>query len=209
MDNNSWKTKPTDRFVLKWIKLNLSARITPRLLAWPWLSPRMITISSALLGSLAGLVFALGAGWLAGIIAAAAQVLDGVDGQYARLTDRVSKGGAFWDSVLDRYADGALVIGLVVYLIRLPLPLPPGILIFLGSLALIGSNLVSYSSARAETLGLEFGPPTLASKGTRASIMILSAFFSFIWSGLPIVALVYLVIHPNATVMMRLMKTLD
>jgi CDP-diacylglycerol---glycerol-3-phosphate 3-phosphatidyltransferase len=209
MDNNSWKTKPTDRFVLKWIKLNLSARITPRLLAWPWLSPRMITISSALLGSLAGLVFALGAGWLAGIIAAAAQVLDGVDGQYARLTDRVSKGGAFWDSVLDRYADGALVIGLVVYLIRLPLPLPPGILIFLGSLALIGSNLVSYSSARAETLGLEFGPPTLASKGTRASVMILSAFFSFIWSGLPVVALVYLVIHPNATVMMRLMKTLD
>lgn len=209
MDNNSWKTKPTDRFVLKWIKLNLSARITPRLLAWPWLSPRMITISSALLGLLAGLVFALGAGWLAGIIAAAAQVLDGVDGQYARLTDRVSKGGAFWDSVLDRYADGALVIGLVVYLIRLPLPLPPGILIFLGSLALIGSNLVSYSSARAETLGLEFGPPTLASKGTRASIMILSAFFSFIWSGLPVVALVYLVIHPNATVMMRLMKTLD
>ncbi|MFO7687421.1 MAG: CDP-alcohol phosphatidyltransferase family protein [Desulfobacterales bacterium] len=209
MDNNSWKTKPTDRFVLKWIKLNLSARITPRLLAWPWLSPRMITISSALLGLLAGLVFALGAGWLAGIIAAAAQVLDGVDGQYARLTDRVSKGGAFWDSVLDRYADGALVIGLVVYLIRLPLPLPPGILIFLGSLALIGSNLVSYSSARAETLGLEFGPPTLASKGTRASVMILSAFFSFIWSGLPVVALVYLVIHPNATVMMRLMKTLD
>jgi CDP-diacylglycerol---glycerol-3-phosphate 3-phosphatidyltransferase len=209
MDNNSWKTKPTDRFVLKWIKLNLSARITPRLLAWPWLSPRMVTISSALLGSLAGLVFALGAGWLAGIIAAAAQVLDGVDGQYARLTDRVSKGGAFWDSVLDRYADGALVIGLVVYLIRLPLPLPPGILIFLGSLALIGSNLVSYSSARAETLGLEFGPPTLASKGTRASVMILSAFFSFIWSGLPVVALVYLVIHPNATVMMRLMKTLD
>jgi CDP-diacylglycerol---glycerol-3-phosphate 3-phosphatidyltransferase len=209
MDNNSWQTKPTDRFVLKWIKLNLSARITPRLLAWPWLSPRMITISSALLGLLAGLVFALGAGWLAGIIAAAAQVLDGVDGQYARLTDRVSKGGAFWDSVLDRYADGALVIGLVVYLIRLPLPLPPGILIFLGSLALIGSNLVSYSSARAETLGLEFGPPTLASKGTRASVMILSAFFSFIWSGLPVVALVYLVIHPNATVMMRLMKTLD
>jgi CDP-diacylglycerol---glycerol-3-phosphate 3-phosphatidyltransferase len=209
MDNNSWKTKPTDRFVLKWIKLNLSARITPRLLAWPWLSPRMITISSALLGLLAGLVFALGAGGLAGIIAAAAQVLDGVDGQYARLTDRVSKGGAFWDSVLDRYADGALVIGLVVYLIRLPLPLPPGILIFLGSLALIGSNLVSYSSARAETLGLEFGPPTLASKGTRASVMILSAFFSFIWSGLPVVALVYLVIHPNATVMMRLMKTLD
>jgi len=207
MENNSWKTKPTDRFVLKWIKLNLSARITPHLLAWPWLSPWQITLSSVLLGSLAGLVFALGAGWLAGIIAAAAQVLDGVDGQYARLTGRVSKGGAFWDSVLDRYADGAMVIGLVVYLIRLPFPISPGMLIFLGSLALIGCNLISYSSARAETLGLELGPPTLASKGTRTSVMILCAFFSFIWSGLPVVALFYLVIHPNGTVFFRLLKT--
>jgi phosphatidylglycerophosphate synthase len=155
----------------------------------------------------AGLVFALGLGWLAGIFAAAAQVLDGVDGQYARLTGRVSKGGAFWDSVLDRYADGAMVIGLVVYLIRLPFPLSPGILIFLGSLAFIGCNLISYSSARAETLGLELGPPTLASKGTRASVMILGAFFSFIWSGLPVVALFYLVIHPNGTVFFRLLKT--
>jgi phosphatidylglycerophosphate synthase len=207
MENNSWKTKPTDRFVLKWIKLNLSARITPHLLTWPRLSPWQITLSSALLGSLAGLVFALGVGWLAGIIAAVAQILDGVDGQYARLTGRVSKGGAFWDSVLDRYADGAMVIGLVVYLIRLPFPLSPGILIFLGSLALIGCNLISYSSARAETLGLELGPPTLASKGTRTGVMILCAFFSFVWSGLPVVALVYLVIHPNGTVLFRLLKT--
>lgn len=207
MENNSWKTKPTDRFILKWIKLNLSARITPHLLAWPWLSPRQITVSSALLGALAGLVFAMGVGWLAGIIAAAAQVLDGVDGQYARLTGRASKGGAFWDSVLDRYADGAMVIGLVVYLIRLPFSLAPGILIFLGSLALIGSNLISYSSARADTLGLDLGPPTLASKGTRTSVMILCAFFSFFWSGLPVLALVYLVIHSNGTVLFRLMKT--
>ena len=44
MENDSWKTKPTDRFVLKWIKLNLSARITPRLLVWPWLSPWQITL---------------------------------------------------------------------------------------------------------------------------------------------------------------------
>ena len=125
MENDSWKTKPTDRFVLKWIKLNLSARITPRLLVWPWLSPWQITLSSALL----------------------------------------------------------------------------------GSLALIGCNLISYSSARAETLGLELGPPTLASKGTLTSVVILCAFFSFIWSGLPIVALFYLVIHPNGTVFFRLLKT--
>ena len=161
-ETTSWQTKPTDRFVLRWIKVNLSARITPHLMAWTWLSPWMITLCAASIGILAGVVFGLGTGWLAGILAAVAQILDGVDGQYARLTGRTSNGGAFWDSVLDRYADGALVIGLVVYLLRLPFPLAPGIIILLGSLALIGSSLISYTSARAQTLGLQIGPPTLA-----------------------------------------------
>jgi phosphatidylglycerophosphate synthase len=207
MDNAAWRTKPTDRFILKWIKMNLSARITPRLKAWPWIAPWHITLTANFLGCLAGLVFALGIGWLAGFIAAASQVLDGVDGQHARLTGRVSKNGAFWDSVLDRYADGAMVIGMVMYLIRLPFPLPLGLMIFTGALALVGSNLISYSSARAETLGLDLGNPTLASKGTRFSVMILCASFSFIWPGMPILALVYLAIHPNAVVIYRLLKT--
>lgn len=207
MDNGAWRTKPTDRFILKWIKMNLSARITPRLMAWPWIAPWHITLTATFLGCLAGLVFALGIGWLAGAIAAASQVLDGVDGQHARLTGRVSKNGAFWDSVLDRYADGAMVIGMAVYLIRLPFPLPQGLLVFTSALALVGSNLISYSSARAETLGLDLGNPTLASKGTRSSVMIICALFSFIWPGMPILALVYLAIHPNIEVIYRLLKT--
>ncbi len=208
MDNDVWKTKPTDRFILRWIKMNLSSRITPRLTAWRWIAPWHITLASAFLGVLAGLVFALGIAWLAGIIAAASQVMDGVDGQYARLSGRVSKSGAFWDSVLDRYTDGAMVIGLAVYLIRLPFPLEPWLLIFTSALALVGSNLISYSSARAETLGLDLGSPTLASKGTRSSVMILCAFFSFLWPGMPIIALFYLAIHPNGVVLFRLFKTL-
>ncbi|HQN18347.1 MAG TPA: CDP-alcohol phosphatidyltransferase family protein, partial [Syntrophobacteraceae bacterium] len=72
----------------------------------------MITVSSASLGVFAGLIFAAGWGWSAGCVAALAQVLDGVDGQFARITGRQSKGGAFLDSVLDRYTDAALMIGL-------------------------------------------------------------------------------------------------
>lgn len=207
MDKSTWMTKPTDRFVLKWIKLNLSARITPHLKAWPWVAPWHITLVSTFLGCLAGLVFALGIGWLGGIIAAASQILDGVDGQYARLTGRVSKSGAFWDSVLDRYTDGAMVIGMSVYLIRLPFPMQQWLLIFISALAFVGSNLISYSSARAETLGLDLGNPTLASKGTRSSVMILCALFSFFWPELPILALIYLAIHPNGAVLYRLLKT--
>ena len=202
-----WRTKPTDRFVLKWIKCHLSARITPHLVRWPWVRPWQITLTSAVLGCLGGVVFGLGFGFPAGLLAAAAQILDGVDGQFARLTGRVSRGGAFWDSVLDRYADGAMVIGLVVYLIRLPAPISPGFVIFLGALALIGGNLISYSSARAEALGLDLGRPTLASKGTRSSVMIVCAMLSAVRADLPLAALVYLVLHPNFVIAIRLIKT--
>ena len=204
--DRSWQTKPTDRFVLRWIKIHLSARITPALLNRGWLVPWMITLLAAALGCMAGLVFAMGSGWLAGCIAAVAQILDGVDGQYARLTGRESRGGAFLDSVLDRYADGAMIIGLTIYLIRLPSSLPTGWLIFLGALALIGSNLISYSTSRAEGLGLSLGKATLASKGTRTVALILSGWGSLLWPPLPIAALLYLGLHTNAVVVSRLIR---
>ena len=202
-EENLWKTKPTDRFVLKWIKVHLSSRITPRLLRWEWLRPWMITAFSSCLGVVAGLIFASGWAWFAGCVAAGSQIMDGVDGQFARLTNQQSKAGAFLDSVLDRYADGAMMIGLLIYLIRLPFPLPLWLLLLMGSLAVIGGNLISYSTARAEALGLDTGAPTLASKGTRSSIMILTAWGSVFWSGMPIAALIYLALHPNWVIIKR------
>ena len=203
---NAWKTKPSDRFVLKWIKCHLSARITPRLVRVKWLRPWMITVSSATLGVLAGVVFAMGWGWMAGLVGGASQILDGVDGQFARITGRQSTGGAFWDSVLDRYSEGAMQIGLIVYLIRLPAPIPVWYVVALGFLALIGSSLISYSDARAEVLEIRLGKPTLASKGTRMTVMILSGLGSPIWVLLPVVALGYLALHPNVVVAIRLVK---
>ena len=204
--SDSWKTKPSDRFVLKWIKMNLSARITPMLVDIPWLRPWMITIGSTSLGVIGGILFALEWAWLAGIVAAASQVLDGVDGQFARLTKRQSTAGAFLDSVLDRYPDGAMVIGMVIYLIRLPVPIPFWLLLIFGFLAISGSNLISYSSAKADSLGIDLGRPTLASKGTRSSVMILCALGSLIWPFMPVLALAYLVIHPNTVVIHRLVR---
>ena len=203
--SHAWQTKPTDRFVLKWIKCHLSSRITPKLVRIEWLQPWMITVFSAVLGVLAGVVFALGWGWLGGLIGAVSQVMDGVDGQFARLTGRQSQAGALLDSVLDRYPDGAMVMGLVIYLIRLPYLLPLWVLLVLGYLALVGSSLISYSGARAESLGLHLGKPTLASKGTRMTVMVLCGFGSLFWSPMPIVALGYLVVHPNVVVAKRLL----
>lgn len=203
---NNWQTKPSDRFVLRWIKTRLAARITPHLLPYAGLRPWMITLSAAFLGISAGLVLALGWAWTAGCLAACGQVLDGVDGQFARLTERQSRGGAFWDSVLDRYADGAMVVGIVIYLIRLPFPWPAWVVISFGYLALTGSNLISYTSARAENLQIELGKPTLASKGTRTAVMIVTIWGSVFWPGMPIVALLYLVTHTQLAVIQRLFR---
>jgi len=100
------------------------------------------------LGVTSGAIFAAGWGFLAGLVAAASQVLDGVDGQFARLTGTQTQGGAFLDSVLDRYTDGALVIGLILYNVGTGAlhPITTGVL---GAAALMGSGLISYTSARA------------------------------------------------------------
>lgn len=202
--NQDWRIKPTDRFILKWIKINLSARVTGVLIKKPWLRPWMITISSALLGAAAGLVFGLRLGWAAALMAATAQVLDGVDGQMARLGNTASPAGAFMDSVLDRYADGAMVIGMGVYVLRGNTVLADGAVIVLTALAVIGCNLISYSSARAETLDIDFGKATLVGKGTRTSVMVVCALGSVFWPILPLMGLLYLALHTNAVIVHRL-----
>lgn len=201
---SAWQTKPMDRFVLRWMKVHLSSRVTTWIIVIPWLRPWMITVVASLLGVAGGCAFALGLGWLAGVLALASQVLDGVDGQYARLTGRQGPAGAFLDSLMDRYTDGALVIGLTVYVISLPTSIPISAWVALSFLALVGTGLVSYSTARAEVLGLSMGRPTLASKGTRTAMIGLSGLVSPIWAEAPAAALVYLVLHTNGVVLWRI-----
>jgi phosphatidylglycerophosphate synthase len=200
-----WKTKPTDRFILKWIKLHLSARITPRLTGVEWLRPWMITLCSASVGVIAGAVFALGWAGTAGILAALAQVLDGVDGQFSRISGLQTKGGAFLDSVLDRYVDVSLIVGMIIYLLRLPAHYSAPLLLAIGFFALCGSSLISYTTARAESLDLALGKPTLASKGTRTSVIVLCAWAGAFFPAAPLLALSYLAVHPNIVVIRRLL----
>ena len=202
-----WRNKATDRFVLRWIKRYLSAPVSLLLNRVPAVRPWMATALSAVAGTAAGVVFAVGYGWQAGLVAAAAQILDGVDGQLARLKGTSGPGGALLDSVLDRVADGAMVLGTVIYLVRTPPPYAvylPAVLA-LGAVAVVASNLVSYTGARAGELGLKLpARPTLASKGTRMAVMVLCAFATLFWEYAPLVALIYLAVHPTAAVVNRL-----
>jgi phosphatidylglycerophosphate synthase len=89
-------------------------------------------------------------GW-AGALTLFAGLFDMLDGQVARLGNMGSKFGAFFDSVLDRYSEMVLFLGICYYLV--------GHHYFLSSMAafiaMIGSMMVSYTRARAEGLGIE------------------------------------------------------
>jgi phosphatidylglycerophosphate synthase len=210
----SWKTKPTDRFILRFIKLHISAPISWRLVRLrPDIRPAVLTFTAALLGITGGFAFGLGFAWLGGLLAASAQILDGVDGQVARLTGRVTPEGALLDSVLDRYMDFALLFGILFHSLRYSADIggmgdiPNWIWIIpLAGLAAAGSSQVSYATARAADLRLNFKRPEHAGKGSRTAVIILCGLLTPLWIHFPLIALIYLAIHPNLAVILSMAK---
>jgi CDP-diacylglycerol--glycerol-3-phosphate 3-phosphatidyltransferase len=89
-------------------------------------------------------------GWAGGLILFAG-LFDMLDGQVARLGNMKSTFGALYDSVLDRYSELIMFLGICYYLVAHHY--------FLSSIfafiAMIGSMMVSYVRARAEGLGVE------------------------------------------------------
>lgn len=211
----TWKTKPSDRFVLRWIKMHLSAPVSRRIVSLlPSIRPSVVTICSAAVGLSGGVAFGIGLAWLGGLLAAVAQVLDGVDGQVARLTGRESPKGAFLDSVLDRYVDFSLLFGMLVYGLRFSsglqigdLVLGPVWIMVLTGLAAAGSSQVSYTTARASALKLDYPRPELAGKGTRTTVIILCGLLSPLWPPSPCLALLYLALHSNLAIVTSLLRT--
>jgi CDP-L-myo-inositol myo-inositolphosphotransferase len=86
---------------------------------------------------------------MGGLLTQFASILDGCDGEVARLTYRQSEYGAWLDAVLDRYADGFLVLAMSwhAYVSNMELWIW-----FLGGLALLGSYLVSYTADKYDAL---------------------------------------------------------
>jgi len=125
------------------------------------LTPNAVTTIGLVLNLGVAIIFVIGAeagnrgelayvGWAGGLILVAG-LFDMLDGQVARLGKMASPFGALYDSVLDRYSELVMFLGICYYLIAHHY--------FLSSLfafiALIGSVMVSYIRARAEGLGVE------------------------------------------------------
>src|SRR5262249_41112347 len=81
-----------------------------------------------------------------GVVIIGAGLFDMVDGRVARETNRVTRFGGFFDSVLDRYSDLALLMGLLVWYGSINRPF----YVVLTALVMTASVMISYTRARAE-----------------------------------------------------------
>lgn len=116
------------------------------------LSPNWLTVIGFGLNCVAGVLISQGQIFWGGMVMTClAMPLDALDGELARKTNQQGKFGAFFDSSLDRVADGALLMGLAAWF----LALGDNLSVYVTFAALMASFMVSYTRARAEGLGIE------------------------------------------------------
>ena len=115
-------------------------------------TPNQISIFSFLLSVFAAALFAMGEyRYLAfgGIMAQLASIIDGCDGEVARLKYLSSNFGGWFDAVLDRYADAFLLFGLTWHVYSTNLS---SLVVVIGFMAMIGSFMVSYTADKHDNL---------------------------------------------------------
>jgi CDP-diacylglycerol--glycerol-3-phosphate 3-phosphatidyltransferase len=115
------------------------------------ISPNVLTFIGLLINIGCGVLYGYGMFFRAGLLMILANVFDMLDGQVARRRGRVTRFGAFFDSTIDRYSDIIVYVGIMVFYAR-DTEKHSTLLVALTGLALVGSVMVSYSRARAESL---------------------------------------------------------
>jgi len=146
-----------------------------RLLAKTKVTPNQMTWAAFGIALLSFISFVLGYNIIAGLLVQLSSIVDGTDGSLARLKGMTSEFGGFLDSVLDRYADILIVLGLTLW--SLSHETYPGIWLA-GLLAITGIICVSYTRARINPNHrhlFDTGFKSLASRDIRLFLIMLGA----------------------------------
>ena len=114
-------------------------------------SPSGLTVIGVLIACVAAALIAQGMLAVGGVVILIAGVFDMFDGAVARMTDRATKFGALFDSVMDRVSEAVVLLGLLWFYVEDGEQLG-AVLVYVS---IVGSTLVSYVRARAEGLGIE------------------------------------------------------
>jgi CDP-diacylglycerol---glycerol-3-phosphate 3-phosphatidyltransferase len=108
--------------------------------------PNVLTFLGLVINIWAAWLFAAGSFKYGGVVLIGAGLFDMVDGRVARSTNQVTRFGGFFDSVLDRYSDLGVLVGLLVYYASIN----RYFYVVLTAIVMTGTVMVSYSRARAE-----------------------------------------------------------
>ena len=161
------------------------------------INPNILTFIGFAINVFAAYLFAYGYFRWAGVTIFLAGIFDMTDGPVARLTKRVTPFGGFFDSVLDRYSDLILLIGLLIYYGRINrfwyVTLVAG--------AMIGSVMTSYTRARAENL-IRSCKVGFLERPERIVLILIGAFFDRMAPVLWVI-----VVLSNLTVIHRVLHT--
>jgi CDP-L-myo-inositol myo-inositolphosphotransferase len=208
--------KPQDGWVARHLNRPLSRRVfTPLLLKLvPGVTPNQVSALSVGVAGSASLSFFLGLPALGGALVHLASVLDGSDGEIARLKRLESPFGGFLDSVLDRYGDSLILFGMSYFAwqaaadARLLGDAWTPLVLLVALLAIIGNFMVSYTSARAQAdLGLRYrGQWVAAGRGRdlRLLVLALAGVLAFAYPISVLLGLAVVAVLTNAIVARRL-----
>ena len=127
---------------------NKIIRLIVRALALSKINPNVLTFLGLVINIGAASFLAVGNFRTAGLIIIFAGLFDMVDGRVARATNQVTRFGGFFDSVLDRYSDIALLVGLLVYYGTINRPS----YVVLTAIVMTASVMISYTRTRAENI---------------------------------------------------------
>ncbi len=128
------------------VACNKVIRLMVRGLALARIHPNVLTFIGLVINGVAGALLASGRFVAAGVVIIIAGIFDMVDGRVARETNQVTAFGGFFDSVLDRYSDLVLLMGMLVYYASIE----RFFYVVLTAVVMTGSVMVSYTRARAE-----------------------------------------------------------
>jgi len=163
--------------------------------------------------STAGFVVTLAAGLFyhqdhvrtAGLLVLLGGVIDIFDGRVARESGLESKFGAFYDSTLDRLSEVVVFVGLASLYNTFRADVEDVAMVYVILMALGGSLMVSYTRARAESLGLDC-KVGLMQRAERVVLLGLgSAVFGLAWDGLALDLIIIVVaVLTNLTAIQRI-----
>ncbi len=187
-----------DGYISKHINRKASEPIA-QLLAKTKLTPNQITWAAFGIAVLSFISFILGQNIIAGLLAQFSSIVDGVDGGLARIKGMSTTFGGFLDSVLDRYADILIVLGLTLW--SLSNESYPGTWLA-GFLAITGTICISYTRAHIDSKHrhlFDKGFKSIASRDMRLFLIMLGAI-----SGQGYFSLIVIAVLTNTVVFYRL-----